>query len=35
MVFSSGSNKLLVSCTVVCKWVHVDHDPVVNAEYAA
>ena len=35
MAFSSGSNNLLISGTVLRKWVHLEHYPLVNAEYAA
>jgi len=35
MAFSSHSNKLLMSATVLWKCVHLEHIPSVNAEYAA
>ena len=35
MAFSSGSNNSLISSTVFWKWVHLEHNPLVNAEYAA
>ena len=35
MAFSSGSNNSLASGTVLWKWVHLEDNPLVNAEYAA
>jgi len=35
MVFSSGSDKSLISGTALSIWVHQEHNPLVNAGYAA
>jgi len=34
-IFQLGSNKSLLFGTVLWKWVHLEHNPLVNAEYAA